>query len=68
MKLDQFAGVNAGYVFDVKGWLLSASARIDNVFDRRYAGSVIVNEVNGRHYEAAPGRGYVIKLAGTYGF
>lgn len=31
-------------------------ARLDNVADRRYAGSVIVNDGNGRFYEPAPGR------------
>ncbi|WP_119155653.1 TonB-dependent receptor family protein [Caldimonas tepidiphila] len=30
--------------------------RADNVFDRRYAGSVIVNDGNGRFFEPAPGR------------
>ena len=30
--------------------------RIDNLFDRNYAGSVIVNDANGRFYEPAPGR------------
>jgi len=60
--------VSAGYVFDVRGWALSATGRIDNVLDRRYAGSVIVNEGNGRFFEPAPGRSYVLKLAGTYAF
>jgi iron complex outermembrane receptor protein len=60
--------VHAGYVFDLKGWTLSATARIDNLLDRRYAGSVIVNEGNGRFFEAAPGRSYVLKLAGSYPF
>ena len=60
--------VHAGYVFDLKGWALSATARIDNLLDRRYAGSVIVNEGNGRFFEAAPGRSYVLKLAGSYAF
>jgi len=32
------------------------SLRVDNLFDRRYAGSVIVGERNGRYYEPAPGR------------
>jgi iron complex outermembrane receptor protein len=32
--------------------------RIDNLFDRRYAGSVIVNAANGRYYEPAPGRAW----------
>ena len=32
------------------------SVRIDNLFDRRYAGSVIVGDRNGRYYEPAAGR------------
>ena len=60
--------LHAGYVFDVRGWALSANARVDNLLNRRYAGSVIVNEGNGRFFEAAPGRSYVLKLAGTYAF
>ncbi|AMO25631.1 TonB-dependent receptor [Ramlibacter tataouinensis] len=60
--------VHAGYVIDFKGWLLNAAARIDNLFDRRYAGSVIVNEGNGRYYEPAPGRTWIVKVTGTYAF
>ncbi|HET9581083.1 MAG TPA: TonB-dependent receptor [Usitatibacter sp.] len=30
--------------------------RVDNLFDRRYVGSVIVNEGNSRFFEPAPGR------------
>jgi len=29
---------------------------VNNVFDRRYVGSVIVNESNGRYFEPAAGR------------
>ena len=36
--------------------------RIDNVFDRDYAGSVIVNEGRGRFFEPAPGRRFFIGL------
>jgi iron complex outermembrane receptor protein len=57
-----------GYLFDLKGWALAATARVDNLFDRRYAGSVIVNETNGRYFESAPGRSYVLKLVGSYAF
>ena len=60
--------VHTGYVFDIKGWQLQAAARIDNLFDRRYAGSVIVNESNGRYYEPAPGRSWILKLTGSYAF
>jgi iron complex outermembrane receptor protein len=35
---------------------LNAFVRLDNLFDRRYAGSVIVNDANGRFFEAGAGR------------
>jgi iron complex outermembrane receptor protein len=50
------AALSAGYVKKLGAWELNAYARVDNLFDRRYAGSVIVNEVNGRYYEPAAGR------------
>ena len=34
--------------------------RVNNVFDRRYAGSVIVGDTNGRFFEPAPGRNWFI--------
>jgi iron complex outermembrane receptor protein len=37
-------------------WRLEESLRIDNLFDRAYVGSVIVNESNSRFFEPAPGR------------
>lgn len=39
-----------------------AFLRIDNLLDRSYVGSVIVNESNGRHFEPAPGRSLVLGL------
>jgi iron complex outermembrane recepter protein len=60
--------LHAGYVFDVRNWTLSATARLDNALDERYAGSVIVNEGNGRYFEPAPGRTWVLKVAGSYRF
>lgn len=52
--------LNAGLALDV---LL----RVDNVFDRRYAGSVIVNEGNGRVLEPGAPRAVLLtaKLSGT---
>jgi len=40
-------------------WRLSGFLRIDNLFDRQYAGSVIVGDSNGRYYESAPGRNWL---------
>jgi iron complex outermembrane receptor protein len=58
----------AGYVVDVNRWSIAAAARVDNVLDRRYAGSVIVNETNARYYEPAPTRSYTLKVTGAYAF
>lgn len=46
-----------------RGWTVGAMraeliARVDNAADRRYVGSVIVNDGNGRFYEPAPGRSF----------
>jgi iron complex outermembrane receptor protein len=60
--------LHAGYVFDFQRWSFSAAARIDNALNRRYPGSVIVNEGNGRFYESAPGRNYVVKLTASHAF
>ena len=35
---------------------VSETLRLDNVFDRRYVGTVIVNETNSRFFEPSPGR------------
>ena len=39
---------------------LQLSARVDNLAGRRYIGSVIVNDGNGRYYEPAPGRTWLL--------
>ncbi|GAA0711585.1 TonB-dependent receptor [Dokdonella soli] len=49
-------GVDVGYGFALASGRLRAFARLDNLFDRQYAGSVIVNDANGRYFEPAPGR------------
>ena len=49
--------------FQPQSWgRLSALLRIDNLFDRRYSGSLIVNEGTRRYYETAPGRGLWLGL------
>lgn len=40
------------------GW--RAFMRVDNVFDREFAGSVIVNEGNARYFEPGAGRGVTV--------
>ncbi len=41
---------------------LRAFLRIDNLLNARYIGSVIVNEANGRFFEPAPGRSWLLGL------
>lgn len=41
-------------------------ARIDNLFDRQYAGSVIVNEANSRFFEPAPGRRFFVGVRSQF--
>jgi iron complex outermembrane receptor protein len=48
--------VRAGYEFNAGAAKMMLFARIDNVFDRAYAGSVVVNDGNQRYFEPAPGR------------
>jgi iron complex outermembrane receptor protein len=45
-----------GLVQKGSGWRISEYVRLDNLTDRTYAGSVIVNEGNRRFYEPAPRR------------
>nr|WP_019140973.1 TonB-dependent receptor [Noviherbaspirillum massiliense] len=49
-------------------WQLREFARIDNLADRQYIGSVIVNEGNRRFFEPAPGRNYTVGVTASYGW
>lgn len=54
-------GVDAGYTFTLdEGTRLQLSARVDNLGDRRYVGSVIVNDSNGRYFEPGLGRSFML--------
>ncbi|HHN8517812.1 TPA: TonB-dependent receptor PqqU [Klebsiella quasipneumoniae] len=55
-------GLTTGYKWSYGRMDMDLSGRVDNLFDREYVGSVIVNESNGRYYEPAPGRNYGIGL------
>jgi iron complex outermembrane recepter protein len=46
--------------FLFSGAKLVLYGRIDNLADKRYAGSVIVNDANGRFFEPAPGRRFFV--------
>ncbi|MEP6770178.1 MAG: TonB-dependent receptor [Polaromonas sp.] len=62
------AAAHAGYVLQTGGWRVAATVRVDNLTNKKYAGSVIVNEGNGRYFEPAAGRTWLVSVTGSYGF
>nr|WP_324647360.1 TonB-dependent receptor [Acinetobacter sp. MD2] len=68
--------LNIGYSWKLKDWALSTYARVDNLFDKQYVGSTIINvapvPVNGvqvgRYYEPAEGRNWSAGLSLTKQF
>jgi iron complex outermembrane receptor protein len=52
----------------IGAWTLSQFVRLDNLTDRAYVGSVIVNEGNSRFFEPGPGRSWVLGLNARYRF
>ena len=45
-----------GFVQRSSRWQFTEYARVDNLTNRSYVGSVIVNETNSRFFEPEPGR------------
>ena len=58
----------AGFTQLTGNWRFSEYVRVDNLANRHYAGSVVVNDANLRFYEPAPGRNYVIGAQAKLGF
>jgi iron complex outermembrane receptor protein len=55
-------GADAGYGVELRHYGVSGFARINNLLNRHYVGSVIVDDSNGRYFE--PGSGFAV-LAGV---
>lgn len=53
---------------EVGQWRFKQFARLNNLFDRDYIGSVIVGDSNRRFYEPAPGRNWVLGVSAQYQF
>jgi iron complex outermembrane receptor protein len=54
------ANFRAGLAQTAGNATFSEFVRLNNAFDRRYAGSVIVGDTNGRFFEPAPGRNWFV--------
>jgi iron complex outermembrane receptor protein len=63
------AAIRAGFTQKVGGWKLNEFARIDNLFDKEYVGSVYINAgeaATGRYYAPASERTWLIGLSASY--
>ena len=58
-------GVTGGYDAELPSFRINTFLRVNNVFDRRYVGSVIVNEGNQRFFEPGPGVNYLAGFSVT---
>ncbi|MGZ8269353.1 MAG: TonB-dependent siderophore receptor, partial [Burkholderiales bacterium] len=62
------ANVRFGFEQRSRQWRFSEFLRIDNVTDKQYIGSVIVADANGRFYEPAPGRSWLLGVSAQLTF
>jgi iron complex outermembrane receptor protein len=58
--------LHAGFRQQVGTWRFEEFLRVDNVADEEYVGSVVVNAVNGRFFEPAPPRTYLLGFTASY--
>ena len=62
------ANLRAGFEQRGKKWRMTEFARIDNITDRRYTGSVIIADGNNRFFEPSPGRNFLAGLTAQLDF
>ena len=68
---DAYTIANLAFGFtqqSAKRWRLTEYLRIDNLTDKKYVGSVIVNETNGRYYEPSPQRNITLGVQAKFQF
>lgn len=59
---------NVGYLWVNRDWKVNSYARVDNLFDRNYVGSVIMNDGNSRFFEPVDGRNFSVGMSVTKAF
>lgn len=61
--------IRASLQQEVGHWRVTEYARVENIFDKNYIGSVRVNDyTNQRYFEPAPGRNYIVGVKANYMF
>ena len=59
-------GLTGGYGMDLPSWHLNTFVRVNNLFNRNFVGSVIVNDGNGRFFEPGPGTNWLAGFSVTF--
>jgi iron complex outermembrane receptor protein len=49
-------------------WTVNEFARVDNVGNHQYIGSILVDDANSRFFEPSPGRNYTVGMSASYKF
>lgn len=62
------ANWRGGFTQRRRTWQLDEFLRVDNLFDREYIGSVIVNASGNQYYEPAPRRAYMLGITARHTF
>ena len=58
--------LHAGFSQSTGTWQFEEFLRVDNVADENYVGSVVVNAVNGRFFEPAPPRTFLLGFTASF--
>jgi len=58
--------LRAGFEQRSTGWETREFLRVENLFNKAYIGSVIVNDANSRFFEPAPGLGFFVMFEAKY--
>ncbi|MGD9841762.1 MAG: TonB-dependent receptor family protein [Steroidobacteraceae bacterium] len=59
------ANVSLGLEQTTQRWRFQEYLRVDNLADRKFVGSVIVNDANQRYFEPTPGRTWLLGIKGS---
>jgi iron complex outermembrane recepter protein len=67
---DAFTVVNWRLALEQKsgGWRFTEFGRVNNLLDKKYVGSVVLNDSGGAFYEPAPDRNYILGVSASYQF
>ncbi|WP_097462198.1 TonB-dependent receptor family protein [Mangrovitalea sediminis] len=58
----------AGFSQTPRHWRFDEFVRVNNLFDRQYVGAIVVADKNGRYYEPAPNRNFLVGVKAAYTF